>query len=1186
MNTVFESMKIGLASPDQIREWSYGEVLRPETINYRTQKPEKEGLFCERIFGPQKDWECNCGKYKRIRFKGKVCEKCGVEVTRAKVRRERMGHIELAAPVSHIWYFKGTPSRIGQVLDISPKRLEEVLYFTKYIVIDPGEAKELSKNQLLEEKEYANFRTKYGSDFKAGMGAEAIKELLQEIDLEKLSNELKEELATTQQGQKRVKLLKRLDVVEAFLQSHNRPEWMILDVIPVIPPDIRPMVQLDGGRYGVSDLNDLYRRVINRNNRLRKLIEMHSPEIIVRNEKRMLQEAVDALIDNGRHGRAYTGSNNRPLKSLSDLLKGKQGRFRQNLLGKRVDYSGRSVIVVGPELKMDQCGLPKEMALELFKPFVLNDLVVKGSAQNIKQAKKMVERADDKVWDSLECVIKDHPVLLNRAPTLHRLGIQAFSPVLVEGRAIKLHPLCCTAFNADFDGDQMAVHLPLSAEAQEEARTLMLAAKNLLKPSDGRPVTVPTQDMVLGSYYLTIEKSGEKGEGKVFRDANEALMAYQDGIISIHANIKVRVTKDLGDTKITRLVPATVGRIIFNEHIPQDLGYVDRTDPEHQLDYEISFKVGKSQLGKIIDRCLKIHGTATTAQVLDKIKAMGYKYSTRSGITVAVSDAVIPPQKAEILADADAKIAKLNKRFNRGFISNYERQEEFKKIWNKATEDVGNALTANLDKYNNIFMMADSGARGSTNQIRQLAGMRGLIANTSGKTIEMPIRANYREGLTVLEYFISARGARKGLADTALRTADSGYLTRRLVDVSQEVIVREEDCGTTDGIDVYEIKEGKELVEKLGERLVGRFLSEDFKDKDGNVLVSRDKLMTDADAAKIVDSGAELVKIRSVLTCGLKNGVCARCYGASLATGQLINIGEAVGIIAAQSIGEPGTQLTMRTFHTGGIASAEDITQGLPRVEELFESRRPKNAAIIARVGGKVRYEKIKKQNNIIITQEDGTEEAYPISYDLRPRVYEGDTVNVGDPLTIGSFNPHDVLEVLGEEAVQNYIIAEVQKVYRMQGVDINDKHIEVIVRQMMRKIRITDPGDSYLLPGSIIGKNELTQVCEEIQQRIDNGEVGLRMPQSEAVLLGITKASLATDSFLSAASFQETTRVLTDAAIRGKEDPLLGLKENVIIGKLIPAGTGLYAEEREAEKEALAAAEAAAENASEDNVG
>ena len=1142
-------MKIGLASPDQIREWSYGEVLRPETINYRTQKPEKEGLFCERIFGPQKDWECNCGKYKRIRFRGKVCEKCGVEVTRAKVRRERMGHIELAAPVSHIWYFKGTPSRIGQMLDISPKRLEEVLYFTKYIVTDPGEAKELSKNQLLEEKEYANFRTKYGSDFKAGMGAEAIKELLQEIDLEKLSAELKEELAATQQGQKRVKLLKRLDVVEAFLQSHNRPEWMIMDAVPVIPPDIRPMVQLDGGRYGVSDLNDLYRRVINRNNRLRKLIEMHSPEIIVRNEKRMLQEAVDALIDNGRHGRAYTGSNNRPLKSLSDLLKGKQGRFRQNLLGKRVDYSGRSVIVVGPELKMDQCGLPKEMALELFKPFVLNDLVVKGSAQNIKQAKKMVERAEDKVWDSLECVIKDHPVLLNRAPTLHRLGIQAFSPVLVEGRAIKLHPLCCTAFNADFDGDQMAVHLPLSAEAQEEARTLMLAAKNLLKPSDGRPVTVPTQDMVLGSYYLTLDKPGEKGEGKVFRDANEALMAYQDGVISIHAAIKVRVTKDLGDTKITKLVPATVGRIIFNEHIPQDLGYVDRTDPEHQLDYEISFKVGKSQLGKIIDRCLKNHGTATTAQVLDKIKAMGYKYSTRSGITVAVCDADIPPQKAQILADADAKIAKLNKQFNRGFISDSERKAEFISIWNQATEDVGTALNDNLDKYNNIYMMADSGARGSKNQIRQLAGMRGLIANTSGATIEMPIRANYREGLNILEYFISSRGARKGLADTALRTADSGYLTRRLVDVSQEVIIREDDCGTTDG----------------------------------NVLVSRDKLMNDQDAAKIVATGAEKVKVRSVLTCGLKNGVCAHCYGASLANGQLINIGEAVGIIAAQSIGEPGTQLTMRTFHTGGIASAEDITQGLPRVEELFESRRPKNAAIITKVAGKVRYEEIKKTRHAIITQEDGTEEAYAVPFGYRPKVYDGDTVAAGDALTEGSINPHDVLEVKGEEAVQNYIIAEVQKVYRLQGVDINDKHIEVIVRQMMRKIRITDPGDSFLLPGSIIGKNELTTVCEEIQARIDAGEVGLRMPESEAVLLGITKASLATDSFLSAASFQETTRVLTDAAIRGKIDPLLGLKENVIIGKLIPAGTGLNAEEHEAEK---AAAAAEAESAPEDNAG
>ena len=1175
---VFESMKIGLASPDQIREWSYGEVLRPETINYRTQKPEKEGLYCEKIFGPQKDWECNCGKYKRIRYKGKICEKCGVEVTRSKVRRERMGHIELAAPVSHIWYFKGTPSRIGQVLDISPKRLEEVLYFTKYIVIDPGETKELSKNQLLDEKEYAGFRTKYGSDFKAGMGAEAIKELLKEIDLEKLSAELKEELAATQQGQKRVKLLKRLDVIEAFRLSGNRPEWMILDCVPVIPPDIRPMVQLDGGRYATSDLNDLYRRVINRNNRLAKLIQMRSPELIIRNEKRMLQEAVDALIDNGRHGRAYTGSNNRPLKSLSDMLKGKQGRFRQNLLGKRVDYSGRSVIVVGPDLRMDQCGLPKEMALELFKPFVLNDLVVNNAAANIKQAKKMVERADDKVWDSLERVIKDHPVLLNRAPTLHRLGIQAFSPVLVEGRANKLHPLCCTAFNADFDGDQMAVHLPLSAEAQDEARNLMLAAKNLLKPSDGRPVAVPTQDMVLGAYYLTIEKDGEKGEGKVFRDANEALMAYQDGVISIHAKIKIRVTKDLGDTKISRLVDTTIGRVIFNEHIPQDLGYVDRTDPEHQLDYEIGFKVGKKQLGQIIDKCLKVHGTATTAQVSDKIKALGYKYSTRSGITVAVCDAEIPPQKADIMADAEKKIEKINKQFARGFISNNERKSAFISIWNKATDDVGRALTDNLDQYNNIFMMADSGARGSINQIRQLAGMRGLIANTSGATIEMPIKANYREGLNVLEYFISSRGARKGLADTALRTADSGYLTRRLVDVSQEVIIREDDCGTTNGIEVYEIREGNELVEKLAERLVGRYLAEDYKDNDGNVIISKDKLLTDADAAKIVNAGVERIKVRSVLTCSLRNGVCARCYGASLANGQLIGIGEAVGIIAAQSIGEPGTQLTMRTFHTGGIASAEDITQGLPRVEELFESRRPKNAAIITKISGKVRFEEIKKTRHAIITSEDGTEEAYAVPFGYRPKVYDGDTVIAGDPLTEGSVNPHDVLLVKGEQAVQNYIIAEVQKVYRLQGVDINDKHIEVIVRQMMRKIRITEPGDSFLLPGSIVGKNEFVEICDGIQKRIDAGEQ-LTMPESEPVLLGITKASLATDSFMSAASFQETTRVLTDAAIRGKVDPLLGLKENVIIGKLIPAGTGLAVQEEESAEAAPAEENAPAED-------
>ena len=1180
----FDAIKIGIASPEMIREWSYGEVKKPETINYRTLKPERDGLFCERIFGPTKDWECHCGKYKKIRYKGKICDRCGVEVTRAKVRRERMGHIELATPVSHIWYFKGIPSRMGLLLDISPRILEKVLYFAAYIVTDPGETP-LVKNQILSEKEYRDMREKYEDDFDAGMGAEAVKKLLQQVDLEGLSQQLHAELKTVS-GQKKARVVKRLEVVDAFRLSGNKPEWMVIDVLPVIPPELRPMVQLDGGRFATSDLNDLYRRVINRNNRLKRLMELNAPDIIVRNEKRMLQEAVDALIDNGRRGRPVTGANNRALKSLSDMLKGKQGRFRQNLLGKRVDYSGRSVIVVGPELKIYQCGVPKEMAVELFRPFIMKKLVEDGSANNIKSAKKMVDKGRTEVWDALDEIIKDHPVMLNRAPTLHRLGIQAFEPVLVEGRALKLHPLNCTAFNADFDGDQMAVHLPLSAEAQEEARTLMLAAKNLLKPSDGRPVTVPTQDMVLGSYYLTLDKPGEKGEGKVFRDANEALMAYQDGVISIHAAIKVRVTKDLGDTKITKLVPATVGRIIFNEHIPQDLGYVDRTDPEHQLDYEISFKVGKSQLGKIIDRCLKNHGTATTAQVLDKIKAMGYKYSTRSGITVAVCDADIPPQKAQILADADAKIAKLNKQFNRGFISDTERKAEFISIWNQATEDVGTALNDNLDKYNNIYMMADSGARGSKNQIRQLAGMRGLIANTSGATIEMPIRANYREGLNILEYFISSRGARKGLADTALRTADSGYLTRRLVDVSQEVIIREDDCGTIDGIDVYEIREGNQLVEPLAERLVGRYLSEDFKDADGNVLVSREKLMNDQDAAKIVATGAEKVKVRSVLTCGLKNGVCAHCYGASLANGQLINIGEAVGIIAAQSIGEPGTQLTMRTFHTGGIASAEDITQGLPRVEELFESRRPKNAAIITKVSGKVRYEEIKKTRHAIITQNDGTEEAYAVPFGYRPKVYDGDTVIAGDALTEGSINPHDVLEVKGEEAVQNYIIAEVQKVYRLQGVDINDKHIEVIVRQMMRKIRITDPGDSFLLPGSIIGKNELTTVCEEIQARIDAGEVGLRMPESEAVLLGITKASLATDSFLSAASFQETTRVLTDAAIRGKIDPLLGLKENVIIGKLIPAGTGLYAEEREAEKAAAAAAAAEAESAPEDNAG
>jgi len=1170
----FDSMMIGLASPDKIREWSYGVVERPETINYRTQKPEKGGLFCEKIFGPQKDWECSCGKYKRIRFKGKICERCGVEVTRNKVRRERMGHIELAAPVSHIWYFKGTPSRIGQMLDISPKRLEEVLYFTKYIVVDPGDTS-LTKGQLLNEKEYADMRERYEDDFRAEMGAEAIKEMLAEIDLDKLSEELKAELQETQQGQKRVKLLKRLDVVEAFRQSGNRPEWMILDAIPVIPPDIRPMVMLDGGRFATSDLNDLYRRVINRNNRLMKMKELHAPEIIIRNEKRMLQEAVDALIDNGRHGRAVTGPSNRPLKSLSDMLKGKQGRFRQNLLGKRVDYSGRSVIVVGPDLKMDQCGLPKEMAIELFKPFVMKVLVERGSANNIKNARKMIEQAKDPVvWDILEEVIKDHAVLLNRAPTLHRLGIQAFSPVLVEGRAIKLHPLVCTAFNADFDGDQMAVHLPLSDEAQAEAKNLMLAAKNLLKPSDGRPVTVPTQDMVLGSYYLTIDKAGEKGEGKVFRDFNEAIMAYNEGDITIHSKIKVRVTKDVGaERPESAIIETTVGRIIFNEHIPQDLGFVDRNDPKTKFDLEIGFKVRKKELGQIIDRCLKVHGTPMTAQVLDKVKALGFKYSTKAAITVAVCDAVIPEEKKDILAAADEKVLEINEYFDNGFISNQERKSAVLDVWNKATGDVTKALTDGLDDYNPIYMMADSGARGSTNQIRQLAGMRGLIANTSGETIEIPIRANYREGLNILEYFISSRGARKGLADTALRTADSGYLTRRLVDVSQEVIIRSDDCGTTDGIEIYEIREGKELIESLEERLIGRYLAEDFCDKDGNVLVSREKLITDADAKLIVNSGAERVKIRSVLTCQAHQGVCAKCYGSSLATGKTITMGEAVGIIAAQSIGEPGTQLTMRTVHTCGIANAEDITQGLPRVEELFESRRPKLVAIMAKDSGNCRIDEIKKTKHVIITSEDGEEHFYPIPFGYKLKVEDGQYIAAGDSLTEGSVNPHDVLEVKGKEAVQNYIITEVQKTYRLQGVDINDKHIEVIVRQMMRKVRITNPGSSYLLPGSVIDKSELVGVIEGLEARKAAGEQ-IEDVEYAPVLLGITKASLATDSFLSAASFQETTRVLTDAAIHGKVDPLLGLKENVIIGKLIPAGTGLEALEKEKE-EAVAAEEA-----------
>ena len=1156
----FESIKIGLASPEMIREWSYGEVKKPETINYRTLKPERDGLFCERIFGPQKDWECHCGKYKRIRYKGKICDRCGVEVTRAKVRRERMGHIELAAPVSHIWYFKGIPSRMGLILDISPRMLEKVLYFAMYIVTDPGCARELSKGQMLSEKEYRELREKYDEDdFKAGMGAEAIQQLLAEIDLDELSESLKAELENAS-GQKRVRLLKRLEVVDSFRISGNRPEWMILNVLPVIPPDLRPMVQLDGGRFATSDLNDLYRRVINRNNRLKRLLELGGPDIIVRNEKRMLQEAVDALIDNGRRGRPVTGPNNRPFKSLSDMLKGKQGRFRQNLLGKRVDYSGRSVIVVGPELKMYQCGLPKEMALELFKPFVMKRLVETGAAANIKAARKLVERARNEVWDALETVIKDHPVMLNRAPTLHRLGIQAFEPVLVEGRALKLHPLACTAYNADFDGDQMAVHVPLSAEAQAEARFLMLAAGNLLKPSDGRPVTVPTQDMVLGSYYLTLDRAGEKGEGKVFRNMDEAIMAYETGVIELHANIKVRRELVINGEKRSKLIDTTIGRLIFNRPIPQDLGFVDRSDPDKLFDLEVDFLVGKKQLGKIIDKCIKVHGTARTSEVLDAIKAQGYKYSTIGAITVAVCDAVIPPQKKEYIAQAEESIDKINKLFRRGLISDDERYRLVIETWQKTTDDVTKALQGNLDRYNPIFMMADSGARGSMNQIRQLAGMRGLIANTSGRTIEVPIRANYREGLNILEYFISSRGARKGLADTALRTADSGYLTRRLVDVSQDVIIREEDCGTHEGIEVFDIKEGKEVIEGLHERLIGRYLAEDFVDeKTGEVLVSRNQMLRDKDADIIVSSGVQSIKIRSILTCEAKKGVCMKCYGANLATGRPVTVGEAVGIIAAQSIGEPGTQLTMRTFHTGGVANAEDITQGLPRVEELFEGRRPKHLAIISEIDGTVSFQEVKRNRHVVVTNNETADtKSYLIPYGARICVEEGQQIKAGDMLTEGSMSPHDVLEIRGTAAVENYLISEVQRTYRMQGVDINDKHIEVIVRQMMRKVKVTDEGDTGLLPSLLTDKGEFLAANRRIRERIANGETGLREAVCEPVLLGITKASLATDSFLSAASFQETTRVLTDAAIKGKVDPLLGLKENVCIGKLIPAGTGM----------------------------
>ncbi len=1181
---VFESIKIGIASPDKIREWSYGEVKKPETINYRTLKPERDGLFCERIFGPQKDWECHCGKYKRIRYKGKVCDRCGVEVTRAKVRRERMGHIELAAPVSHIWYFKGIPSRMGLLLDISPRMLEKVLYFALYIVTDPGDVRELQKKQLLTEKEYRDMREKYEDDFEAGMGAEAIKKLLAEVDLDATSEELKEELETAT-GQKKVRILKRLEVVDAFRLSGNRPEWMILDVVPVIPPDIRPMVQLDGGRFATSDLNDLYRRVINRNNRLKRLLELGAPDIIVRNEKRMLQEAVDALIDNGRRGRPVTGPNNRPLKSLSDMLKGKQGRFRQNLLGKRVDYSGRSVIVVGPELKMYQCGLPKEMALELFKPFVMKRLVETGAVGNIKAARKAVERAKPEVWDALEIVIKNHPVLLNRAPTLHRLGIQASEPVLVEGKALKLHPLVCTAYNADFDGDQMAVHVPLSAEAQAEARFLMLAAGNLLKPSDGRPVAVPTQDMILGSYYLTLEKEGEPGEGKVFRDVDEAIMAYDSKAVSLHAKIGVRRTMEVNGEMKSKVVYTTVGRIIFNRPVPQDLGYVDRTNPETMFDFEINFLAGKKQLGKIIDKCIRVHGVAKTAEVLDEIKAQGYKYSTRSAITVAVCDASIPPQKQQIIADAEQEIDMITSEFEEGLLSDNERYNAVLKTWEKATNDVTDALQKNLHQYNPIFMMADSGARGSMSQIRQLAGMRGLIANTSGKTIEIPIRANYREGLNILEYFISSRGARKGLADTALRTADSGYLTRRLVDVSQEVIIREDDCGAEHGLEVFDIREGKEIIEGLAERLTGRYLVHDFVDEaTGEVLVSKDKLMDEDDANLIVSHGVERIEIRSILGCEAKHGTCKKCYGSNLATGQSVNVGEAVGIIAAQSIGEPGTQLTMRTFHTGGVASAEDITQGLPRVEELFEGRKPKHLAIISEIGGVVSFTDIKKNKHVLVTSPDGDQRSYLIPFGSRITVKEDQIITAGTRITEGSVNPHDVLAISGPQAVQNYLIEEVQRVYRMQGVDINDKHIEVIVRQMMKKVRVDDAGSTNFLPSSLSDKAEVDAANKVIRKRIAEGDTGLKEATYTPVLLGITKASLATDSFLSAASFQETTRVLTDAAIKGKVDPLLGLKENVIIGKLVPAGTGMacYRDveiERENAVEA-AAAEAAPEAA------
>ncbi len=1226
--TPFDAIQIGIASPEKILEWSYGEVKKPETINYRTLKPERDGLFCERIFGPTKDWECHCGKYKKIRYKGKICDRCGVEVTKSKVRRERMGHIELAAPVSHIWYFKGIPSRMGLMLDLTPRMLEKVLYFANYIVIDPGFTP-LERCQILTEREYRDMREKYEDDFKAGIGAEAIKELLQQIDCTELAAQLRDELKNAS-GQKKAKLVKRLEVVEAFRQSGNRPEWMVIDILPVIPPEIRPMVQLDGGRFATSDLNDLYRRVINRNNRLKRLQQLNAPDIIVRNEKRMLQEAVDALIDNGRRGRAVTGANSRALKSLSDMLKGKQGRFRQNLLGKRVDYSGRSVIVVGPDLKIYQCGVPKEMAIELFRPFVMKKLVEDGVANNIKSAKKMVDKQRTEVWDALEDVIKEHPVLLNRAPTLHRLGIQAFEPVLVEGRALRLHPLVCTAYNADFDGDQMAIHVPLSSEAQAEARILMLSANNLLRPQDGHPVTVPTQDMILGSYYLTMVRIGsaEKGAEKLviddpgdsefeagsiadgddiyktnlelkrdgkklitykptlmYRDPAEAIMAYNEGCVGLHAPIRLRVTKTVDGVEVKKTIVTTVGRIIFNEPIPQDLGYVDRSDPEHAFDHEIGFQVGKKQLGDIIDRCIQKYGFTISAEVLDSIKALGYKYSTKGAITISVADMTVPSAKNELIQETENEVVKIERQYKRGFITDDERYRLVVSEWEKTTKDVTDALTNVLDEYNPIYMMANSGARGSMNQIRQLAGMRGLMANTAGKTIEIPIKSNFREGLSVLEYFISTRGARKGMADTALRTADSGYLTRRMVDVCQDVIIREADCGTTEGVWASAVYDRGQMVETFGTAIHGRFPAQPITDpKTGEVLFDTDHMLMPEDADVLEAHDIHKVFIRSVLTCEARIGVCAKCYGINLAIGKPVNAGEAVGVIAAQSIGEPGTQLTMRTFHTGGVAG-DDITQGLPRVEELFEARKPKKMATLSEISGTVSIEEAKKgvMYSITVTNEaEGETVVYTVPHSAGILVHNGDHVDRGQELTSGALNPHDVLRIrgtdddeFGRQGVRSYITSEVQKVYRQQGVDINDKHIEVIVRQMMRKVRVEEAGSTDLLSGSTVDISVLKDANKAIQDRIDAGEEGLSLATYTQLLMGITKASLATDSWLSAASFQETTKVLTDAAIKGKEDHLVGLKENVIIGKLIPAGTGLdiYREFEEETDESVASA-------------